>query len=788
MRRSIYFILTLMALSIWPIYYSAAQSGVLIPSSLKAQPDAQILSLSVMNVDILIDNQHARIKVLQIFDNHVANILEGKYLFALPTRGSISDFAIWENNVRIPGVIMEKRRAEAVYGSLMNNRIDPGLLQQDDERGGSSAFSVKVFPIPSYGSKRIELEYTEMLPVEELTSHFTFPLKPSDGYVQQVDNLNIHIKIINNSNLVKPELTAKSYPMQIIEATDHLFEANYQSKNVKLNEDLALNYHLNIDSSKLYGLAYRAPERITAYDLRDPALAQNQPDGYFQAMALFNEKATTKTGQGNNLIFVVDTSLSMYGERLGQAVEALETWLYKLQPQDHFNLILFNEHVDLLTDNYLPATPANIEKALTFFKSSMLYGGTDLQSALVKALELVQKSSQAGNSIVLISDANPTAGELVNRQIVEAFQRINKANSYQTRLFALGLGNDTDKTLLEELVKQCDGYTVQVRETESLGLPLQRLMDKINKPHISDPKFTSDSKNFYQVYDIDNSNVFDGGSVTYVGRYRQPAQLATLKVEAALGSRLVELTSDISLPEFDDTHNYLPRLWARARVDALLREMNLNGEREDYIAEIIRLAQKYKFVTPYTSFIAAPRALLRPRLIQPGDPVIRVKTDPSIQQVFAVLPFGETLPLKYLADEGVWEGRFFAPTNLPDGTYQCRLLMTDKHGQGYQEEKSLVIDSHAPKLQVQLASQSVHAGDTLTIRAAADKDTVRLVAKLNGIAPVTLHWSPQAQTNIGTLQIPQDLAAGHYNLTVIAEDPAYNQASQTLTLTILPKY
>ena len=70
----------------------SAQSGVLIPST-GSKPDPKILSLNVMNVDVLIDNQHARVKVMQIFDNHSAQTLEGKYLFALPQTASIFDFA-----------------------------------------------------------------------------------------------------------------------------------------------------------------------------------------------------------------------------------------------------------------------------------------------------------------------------------------------------------------------------------------------------------------------------------------------------------------------------------------------------------------------------------------------------------------------------------------------------------------------------------------------------------------------------------------------------------------------
>src|ERR1041384_7445228 len=94
--RKSHFLLILVALLL-PLCltyrHSSAQSGVLIPST-SAKPDPNTLSLQVMNVDVLIDNQHARVKVMQIFDNHTAQILEGKYLFALPQTASIFDFAV----------------------------------------------------------------------------------------------------------------------------------------------------------------------------------------------------------------------------------------------------------------------------------------------------------------------------------------------------------------------------------------------------------------------------------------------------------------------------------------------------------------------------------------------------------------------------------------------------------------------------------------------------------------------------------------------------------------------
>ncbi len=768
----------------WPISRSAAQSGVLIPTTLGTNPDKNILSLSVMNVDILIDNQHARVKVLQIFDNHHASNLEGKYNFALPTKGSISDFAIWENSVRIPGVIMERRRAESVYGELTSAKVDPGLLTQDDEHGGSSAFSVKVFPIPGYGSKRLELEYTEILPIEELTSRFSFPLKPEAGYNQEAAELNIHLLVLSKIPITDTKINSKNYNLKVLKSTVNEFEASFQGSNIKLTEDLDLSYKLNVNGSELDAIAYRAPEHISAYDLRDPALAKPNPDGYFQATAVFNEQQS-KTNVARNELILLDTSLSMYGDKLVKAVSALEQFLASLETTDRFNLILFNETATPLNTEPLPATKENIAKALAFVKDSMLYGGTNVPQGLLKALELADRFPIGARNIIIVSDANPTVGELKKANIVEAFKRANLSGT-QARLFALGLGNDAANNLLEQLVKDCNGFATSVRETEDITLPVQSIIEKINKSNVSKLSFSTNNSNFYQVYSISEKNAFDGGSYTYVGRYKRPQPQATLSIKGILGNHEIDLSTNLDLPEFDDTHSQLPRVWARARVDALLREMDLNGEREDYIAEIIRLAQKYKFVTPYTAFIAAPRALLRPRLIQPGDPVLRVKTDDSVKEVFAVFPFGETLPLKYLEDEKVWEARFFAPATLADGTYKCRLLLTDKQGQGFQEEKSFVIDSHAPKLTVNLASKVLHSGDELTIKANADKDTIRLFAKVFGLKPVTLSWSAKEQTNIGKLPIPKDLPAGNYTLTVVAEDGAYNQASQEINLTILP--
>src|SRR5262245_11443833 len=140
-------------------------AGVLIPSSDGDKPDPSKLSLTDMQVSIVVDNQNASVSIRQIFASHVGAILEGKYLFAINPEALISDFAVWDGPVRIPGVILERKRAEEIYNALRLQAIDPGLLQQaeEGEEGGSrvSLFSARIAPMPAYGTNLLKLAYTE---------------------------------------------------------------------------------------------------------------------------------------------------------------------------------------------------------------------------------------------------------------------------------------------------------------------------------------------------------------------------------------------------------------------------------------------------------------------------------------------------------------------------------------------------------------------------------------------------------------------------------------------------
>src|SRR5438045_5215155 len=220
-----------------------AQSGVLIPTSAQ-KPDPAILSLDEMTVDVKIDNQFARVRVVQIFGNHTARVQEGQYVFLIPTTAAISDFAVWDGDVRIPGVILEKRRAEEIYQDLALQSIDPGLLEQEREDNSDTAFTVKITPIPAYGTKRLELEYTEALPVDNLESHFSFPFKPSQYGAQTVNHLSLRLQIASKFAMSDLNLRSKNYALNFIDNRPEFKSASFEGNDIQLTEDFSFSYGL----------------------------------------------------------------------------------------------------------------------------------------------------------------------------------------------------------------------------------------------------------------------------------------------------------------------------------------------------------------------------------------------------------------------------------------------------------------------------------------------------------------------------------------------------------------
>lgn len=803
LRRAAVVVLVALSLVFFcrPVFPDA---GVLIPSG-HSTPDPSILSLAEMYIDVKIDNGDARVRVRQIFASHDAAILEGNYIFALPLGAEVSGFAVWHGATRIPGVILERRRARELYSELKAQAIDPGLLQQGEytarEAQRSAAFSARIVPIEPYGTKRIEIDYHQNIPVENLQSMFAVPLRPQAYQAQNAGRLWIKFELHSELPLQNFEEISKDYPLKISRQDAHFVDGAFEGRNVALTDDFAVRYGLKeSQTARLSVITHRNPSPGAPNPTETSPSPKRRQPGFFEASVLLSPPggadpapkstsalpgATVLTGPPRTVLLLFDTSLSMQWDKLERSYRALETILRALRPEDRFNILLFNNGVTPFAPAPVPAQPARINQALSFVRSSDIGGGTNLQAALAAALSQSRQSS--GNYLVLLGDGEPTRGQINTGKLESWYATEWKglAATSRPRTYVFAVGDDANMPLLTALARH-DGVVEQVRSTEPIAFKLNAFISKIGRRPVAGLQLSeTPAADFSLVYPL--ANTWFGGSVaSWVGKYLRPQTKANFSVTARVNGRPLNAEKTVPLPARELAHDQLPRLWARQRVKALLQKIAMKGEDRATIDEIIRLSKKYKFVTPYTSFLAVPRALLRPRVIPPGDPILRVKADPSIGSIFALFPFGLIKPLCYLKDQNIWETRFLAPPGLADGTYHVRLILRDRDGHVYRESKSFVIISHPPVVRVYLPRHQVRNGQVVELRVAASSYTRYVVAQMEDAPPVELHWNAAAGFNTGELQIPESLPPGKYTLHVTAEDIAHNIGSRNVTLDVVP--
>jgi Ca-activated chloride channel family protein len=783
----------------WP------DAGTLTPRD-KQAPDPSILSLDEMRVDISIDGSDAHVSIVQIFTNHTANIEEGTYRFALPAGATVSDFAVWDGPVRIPAVILERKRAEQVYDQARLQAIDPGLLEagERDEKSPrtTSLFTAKIVPIPAYGTKRLEIEYHQRLVTSSFKQYFALPLKPDAGQQQTVRDFSLHFVLHSAHPFAGFTAASKLFPLTLTANDAQTVEGSMHAANLSLDEDFAATWMLSDASADTLAIITHRDPHTPLPSAGEPVAARHSaaPEpGFFEGELLVGDPRSQSrpspatTASPRTVILLFDNSLSMQWEKLERSYAALDATLRTLKSGDRFNLLLFNQSLGLFQPQPVAATPESIEQALQFVRASKLRGGTDLLKALTAGLA---QSTAPNTTMAIFSDGGSDRGEtVIGSKIAARYAALWKQAAHPPQTDVFAVGDDANLPLLRKLA-QNNGFLEPVLSTEPIEFHLQSWTSKLTLHPIGGAVLAaSPAARTSLIYPLDDA-IYPGSIAQWVGQYQPAPKPLSVTVHATRDGAPLSAVAQTAQPASELAHPQLPRIWAQARVNALLAQIDSEGESSAAIDEIIRLSRRYKFVTPYTSFLAVPRSLLRPRVIRPGDPVLRVRTDAQITSVIALFPFGLTKPLRHLASEDLqapgdeanrlWETRFLAPPEMKDGAYSVRLILRDTHGNTYQEAKSFVIASTPPAIKLLLPRPSAHRGQALAIRAAASSSTRTLIACIDGIAPVSLHWDARAQTNTGSLFVPGDFPIGRYTLTVTAEDIAHNVSSQEVSVDVVP--
>lgn len=133
------------------------------------------------------------------------------------------------------------------------------------------------------------------------------------------------------------------------------------------------------------------------------------------------------------IVFVVDTSGSMRGDRLSAAKRELAAVIDQLPPEVYFSMIFYNTAVVTWQPQMVPATPEIKQQARSAIYDQQANGNTATFEALEQAFSLDPEA------IYLLSDGAPTLGRVVvPREIIDTVQTNN--HTRRVSLHSIGVG------------------------------------------------------------------------------------------------------------------------------------------------------------------------------------------------------------------------------------------------------------------------------------------------------------------------------------------------------------
>ncbi|KAI2659262.1 Inter-alpha-trypsin inhibitor heavy chain H3 [Labeo rohita] len=176
------------------------------------------------------------------------------------------------------------------------------------------------------------------------------------------------------------------------------------------------------------------------------------------------------------VVFVIDNSYSMVGNKMAQTKEALVTILGELPEEDYFAIIVFSGYFVVWRPHLSKATQENVKAAQEYVKTIQVFGGTELHNAVIHGVEMLYEERRNGTApknmvmmIILLTDGEPNK---YPRSLPEIQESIRNANDGNITIFSLAFGNDANYGFLDTLSKQNNGLVRRIYEDSDAPLQL----------------------------------------------------------------------------------------------------------------------------------------------------------------------------------------------------------------------------------------------------------------------------------------------------------------------------
>jgi len=558
-------------------------------------PDVDQLPLKNTYADVNIAGVIADVQVVQVYKNEGKSVLEAIYIFPASTRAAVYDMKMTIGERVIRAKIKERKDARQEYEQAVREGRTASLLEQQRP----NVFQMNVGNILPGDEIKVELSYTELLLAEEKTYEFVYPTVVGPRYSNQSETESHPDQWVKNPYLHEGEdptygfninlHIAAGMPIRDIFSPSHTIDIDYKDadealielpkgENKKGDRDFILKYRLNADEI--------APGLL---------LHRGERENFFLMMLQPPKRIKTMEIPYREYIFIVDVSGSMNGFPLDISKDLLRNLIGNLQEGDMFNVLLFAAGSSIMSEKSLPATEANINKAIHLIERERGGGGTELLPALKRALAL-PRSEGISRTVVIATDGYVHVEK-------EAFDLIRN-NLGKANMFPFGIGSSVNRFLIEGMARAGMGESFVITRPADAEKMATKFRNYISSPVLTQITYDIDGFDVYDVEPVAIPDVFAERPVLLFGKWRgSPNGEITVKGIVGQGKKYSK-TLDVSDYKTADRNRSLKYLWARYRI-ALLADYNQVSPNDERVKEITNLGLTYSLLTEYTSFIAA---------------------------------------------------------------------------------------------------------------------------------------------------------------------------------------
>lgn len=582
----------------------AAQTPAAMMTFESANGDQRSSAPAATEIELNVNAMLVEGTVRQRFRNDSEQFVEATWLQALPENAAVHNFEVRIGERRIQGEIKTRNDAQQTYQAARSSGQLTAIVDQDHANG----FSTRVANVAPGEWVEVKLQYAQVLTYQDGLFKLKFPLAVHSKSAQIRAGICASVaesgplacsanqRAVNISVHLNPGLAIKR-----IDSATHNIDVAYAGAAM----EVALRSGPVADDRD-FELIWE-PEPLSA---PSAALMTETRNGEHYALIMLVPPKQPLQPLARELILVIDTSGSMYGDALAQAKAAAQDALTRLQPTDRFNVIRFSDETSRLFEAPVAATRVDVDRALAFVDAMEAEGGTNMLDALALSLK---GAPPAGflRQVVFATD-----GEVEQEQ---ALLRLIETDLRATRLFPIGIGQAPNGAFLRQAGELGRGAYLTVRDLNAVAAELANLFDKLDRPVLRD--FTLDYPASAEVYPRQLPDLYHGEPLLIT------AKLGALSGEIAAHGLLASGKWEQSLKLNGDTQDAgIARLWARRKITALEDVLRRDGPSDGPKAAITMLGLTHHLVTPYTSLVAVEKIASR----SAGEPLALARLDDDV--------------------------------------------------------------------------------------------------------------------------------------------------------------